>query len=122
MKRLCQIVALLTLLLTCAAPVMACMNPARSMTDQELDCCRMMHGQCGQSSMPASHDCCHKAPAASQIAVLTANAVTIHPPPLVAYSTIEVLLSPEVVSHAWVARPDASPPRRAKPVLSQLRL
>ncbi len=46
MRRLATFVAIL-LLLTAAAPVLACIT-ASSMSRQESACCRSMHGQCGE--------------------------------------------------------------------------
>jgi hypothetical protein len=46
MRRLASIVAIL-LLITAAAPVMACLTNV-VMSHEESACCRAMHGQCGQ--------------------------------------------------------------------------
>src|SRR5271170_6153164 len=53
MRRLASIVALL-LLLTTAAPVLACMT-GNSMSLEESACCRAMHGNCGEM---AKIGCC----------------------------------------------------------------
>jgi hypothetical protein len=53
MRRLTGIVAIL-LLLTAAAPVMACLTSA-AMSHEESACCRAMHGQCGHMERM---DCC----------------------------------------------------------------
>jgi hypothetical protein len=53
MKRLASIVALL-LLLTAAAPVLACMTDG-AMSHEESACCRAMHGNCGEM---AKTGCC----------------------------------------------------------------
>ncbi len=45
MRRFASIVAIL-LLLTAAAPVMACLT-SKVMSHEESACCRAMHGQCG---------------------------------------------------------------------------
>ena len=45
MRRLSSIAAIL-LLLTAAAPVMACLTSV-AMSHEESACCRAMHGQCG---------------------------------------------------------------------------
>jgi hypothetical protein len=53
MKRIASIVALL-LLLSAAAPVMACMTGS-AMSHEESACCRAMHGNCGEM---AKKGCC----------------------------------------------------------------
>jgi len=53
MKRLVSIVALL-LLLSAAAPVLACMTDS-AMSHKENDCCLAMHGNCGEM---AKMGCC----------------------------------------------------------------
>jgi hypothetical protein len=53
MKRLASIVALL-LLLSAAAPVLACMTGG-AMSHEESACCRAMHGNCGEM---AKTGCC----------------------------------------------------------------
>jgi len=55
-----------------AAPVMACMLPDSSLTDEERDCCQQMAGDCGQ--MPASHSCC-------QITVRDSDPYLVNPRP-----------------------------------------
>jgi hypothetical protein len=39
-----------------AAPLMACLVSANTMSAEERECCRQMAGDCGK--MPASHSCC----------------------------------------------------------------
>jgi hypothetical protein len=53
MRRLASIVALL-LLLSAAAPVLACMTDS-TMSHEENACCRAMHGNCGEM---AKTGCC----------------------------------------------------------------
>ncbi len=53
MRRLASVVALF-LLLSAAAPVLACMTGA-AMSHEENACCRAMHGQCGEM---AKMGCC----------------------------------------------------------------
>lgn len=75
MRRLTSIVAIL-LLLTAAAPVLACITGV-AMTQQENACCRAMHGKCGQ--MP-NMGCCRtevRTEDTPQIAA-TSPAVSIH--------------------------------------------
>jgi hypothetical protein len=58
MHRAAKLGALLLVFLMAGAPVVACMLPASSMSDDEQQCCREMAGQCGQPDMPSSHSCC----------------------------------------------------------------
>jgi hypothetical protein len=53
MRRLGSVVALF-LLLSAAAPILACMTGA-AMSQEESACCRAMHGQCGEM---AKMGCC----------------------------------------------------------------
>lgn len=39
-----------------ASPLMACLLPDSTLTDEERECCRHMAGDCGE--MPSSHSCC----------------------------------------------------------------
>src|SRR5437879_10432542 len=39
-----------------ASPLMACLQPDSTLTDEERECCRQMAGDC--EGMPASHSCC----------------------------------------------------------------
>ena len=39
-----------------ATPLMACLLPDATLTEEERECCRHMAGDCG--NMPASHSCC----------------------------------------------------------------
>src|SRR5947209_20461799 len=39
-----------------ASPLMACLQPDSTLTDEERECCRKMAGECGE--MPSSHSCC----------------------------------------------------------------
>jgi len=75
MRRLASIVAIF-LLLTAAAPVLACMTGA-AMNHEESACCRAMHGQCGEM---AKTGCCRtevRTDHAPQIAT-TSPATSVH--------------------------------------------
>lgn len=41
-----------------ATPAIACLVPARAMTQAEHDCCLKMAQECGSSMMSSSHSCC----------------------------------------------------------------
>lgn len=91
MRRFAGIVAVL-LLLTTAAPVLACVSGA-AMSREENACCRNMHGQCG-SQMANMKDmgCCRtesrtdKTPQAAATVPSSADTVALHSQ-LVAMST-----------------------------------
>lgn len=51
-----KFVVLLMALSVFASPLMACLLPDSTLTDEERECCRQMAGDCGD--MPASHSCC----------------------------------------------------------------
>ena len=79
MRCLRQFGALLLLLVSCVAPAMACMAPAAQMTVEERACCRMMKSQCGQTEMPASHDCCKKTPGTLADNAFRTDTASFHP-------------------------------------------
>jgi len=57
-KRLRQVVCVLTLGLTFGLPIMACLVNGTEMSAAERECCKHMAQDCGSMSMPASHSCC----------------------------------------------------------------
>jgi len=57
-KRLRQLVGLLTLILTFGLPIMACMVAGTEMSAAERECCKHMAQNCGSMNMPSSHSCC----------------------------------------------------------------
>ncbi len=122
-KRLTQMIALLTLLLTCATPVMACMIPDAQMSAQERACCRMMNSQCGQTGMSGMPDCCGKGPANLQAAALRPSASFYNVRTVfLTSSVLDALLTPGFTSLGWITLPDRSPPLRSKPTNSPLRI
>jgi hypothetical protein len=54
-----------------AAPVLRCMIPSASMTQEERACCQAMGNNCGDME---NHSCCKKTSPASQAALLVASA------------------------------------------------
>lgn len=124
MKSLREFGAILLLLASCVAPAMACMAPDAQMTTEERVCCRMMKNQCGQMmEMPASHDCCKKAPKAVGETALKTDTLLLHP------LTVAVLLvssfdlfDPRDAVASWVRRPEDSPPKAPPSTSTILRL
>jgi hypothetical protein len=107
-----QIGVLVLLLATGLAPAMACMVPGALMTTEERACCRMMHNQCEQMGMPASHGCCQKAPQSTLDKALITNATNYHPVAVaVASLAIYEQLPAPLVTAEWIDRPDYSPPQ-----------
>jgi hypothetical protein len=69
MNRAAKLGAILLVFLMAGAPLMACMLPVNTMSDDEQACCREMAGQCGQADMPSSHSCCKTLAGSVQLAV-----------------------------------------------------
>jgi hypothetical protein len=69
MNRAAKLGAMLLVFLMAGAPLVACMLPVSTMSDDEQACCREMAGQCGQADMPSSHSCCKTLAGAVQVAV-----------------------------------------------------
>src|ERR1700678_2828500 len=74
-----QLGIVVSLLVSCQAPAMACMIPDAQMSAQERTCCRMMGNQCGQTEMPASHGCCHKTPQTVYFYAPASKTASVHP-------------------------------------------
>ncbi|MBB5060103.1 hypothetical protein HDF16_004839 [Granulicella aggregans] len=102
-------VALLSLL-SCAAPLMACVTPESEMTAAERACCRMMHNQCAQMGMPASQNGCAKAPPAVFENALKSNPVRFHPVAVLVLRTASFNVSVnDNVGQAWIHSPEHLP-------------
>jgi hypothetical protein len=106
MRRFASIVAIL-LLLTAAAPVMACLTSV-VMSHEESACCRSMHGQCGQMEKMG---CCRtevRTGEAPQIAA-TSPATDVH---WICVAHLPVLSTPVhfVASAVWLMPDEHSPP------------
>jgi hypothetical protein len=122
-KSLRQFGAIALLLLSGFGPAMACMAPNAQMTTQERACCRMMKNQCGQMEMPASSNCCTKAPADDRNNALKTDTASSHP---AAFAAIRVssfeLLTPQSAGNGWVQRPEHSPPKSPPSAIAILRI
>jgi hypothetical protein len=125
-KALRQFGAALLLLLSCAAPVMACLAPDARMTAEERACCRVMSAQCGQMAMPASHDCCTKAPNAVLDGALKSNTVQVRPDVCtvswVASLDVLTVLVQEQSSQGWIQSPQHWPPKSPPAAITVLRI
>jgi len=123
MRAFRQLGVLILLLITFAAPVMACMVPNAEMSSQERVCCRTMHEQCGQMEMPASHGCCHKTPPSVHDNALDTKAVVLHPAivPVIWLAAWE-LVNPAPAVIGWVEHSDYSPPKSPPATISILRI
>ena len=124
MKSLRQFGVILLLLVSCVAPAMACMAPGAEMTVEERACCRMMKNQCGQMmEMPASHDCCTKAPKTVGETALKTDTVTVHP---LTFAVLLVssfdLFTPHDAVTGWLQRPEHSPPKAPPSSITVLRI
>jgi hypothetical protein len=112
MKAFRQFGIVIMLLVSYLAPAMACMFPGAQMTAQERACCRMMHDQCEQMGMTASHDCCQKAPHGALDKALVTTATNYHPIAVaVVWLTAYEWLQPSLVGAERINRPDYSPPQ-----------
>ena len=82
-----------------------------------------MKSQCGQMEMPASHDCCKKAPAGEQAIVLKSNKPVFHPGlfALIAVSYWN-LLPPRDAMVGSVQRLEPSPPEAPPSAITILRI
>jgi hypothetical protein len=123
MKFVRQLGVLFLLLVSCIAPVMACMVPNAQMNTDERACCRAMKNQCGQMEMPASHRCCQKTPLSVHDNALDTKPVTLHPVvvPVIWLAALE-LVNPASAVTGWVERPDHSPPKYPPSTVSILRI
>jgi hypothetical protein len=123
-KFLRQFGAILLLLVSCVAPAMACLAPSAEMTTEERACCRMMKNDCGQvMDMPASHDCCKRAPKTVGETALKTDSVTVHP---LTFAVVVIasfdLLAPHDAITGWVQRPQHSPPEAPPSAITILRI
>ncbi len=117
-----QLGAVLLLLLSFAAPAMACMAPYAEMTVEERACCRMMKNDCGQMEMAASHNCCKKTPGTLHDSALRSAPVSFHPLVAVVWVSLFDLFPPHDATNGWVQRPEHSPPKPPPSITSALRV
>ncbi len=123
MKAIRHFGVILLLLLSCAAPLMACVTPKSQMTEAERVCCRMMHNQCAQMGMPASQDCCAKTPSAVFESALKSNRVRFQPVAvLVLWTSSFNVLANDGVSQAWIHSPEHWPPKSPPLGITVLRI
>ena len=123
MKGFRQFGVLILLLVSCVAPVMACMVPDAQMNAQERACCRTMSNQCGQAEMPASHGCCQKTPPSVHDNALDTKPVTFHPVVVpVIWLAAPELVNPTSAVAGWVEHVDYSLPKSPPSAISILRI
>ncbi len=123
MKAVRHFGVILLLLLTCAAPVMACLTPDIQMTAAERACCRMMRNQCGQMQMPDSENCCATTPDALFASALKSTPVNIQPnPSVVLWVTSPDVSSIEMASRGWTRSPVPWPPESPPTAIAILRI
>lgn len=112
MKAFRQFGIVILLLVSYLTPAMACMVSDVQMNAEERACCRMMHGQCEQMGMPASHGCCQKASHSALDKALITKTTNYHPVAVVVVLlTVYEWLQPSLVTAEWVNRPDYLPPQ-----------
>jgi hypothetical protein len=123
MKTIRHFGVVLLLLLSCVAPLMACVRPEAEMTAAERACCRMMHNQCAQMGMPSSQDCCAKAPSSVFDNALKSNPVRFQS---VAVTVLWVAsidaFAHDNASQAWIHSPEHWPPKPPPVGITVLRL
>jgi hypothetical protein len=106
MRRLVSIVALL-LLLSTAAPLLACVAGS-AMSQEEKACCRAMHGNCGEM---AKMGCCRTEIRTDEYPQIAATAPSINLQWAVVAWLAPNLLPMQDVPHPLLAAPDEhSPP------------
>jgi hypothetical protein len=114
---------ILLLLLSCAAPEMACVTPDAQMAAAERACCRMMHNQCGRMEMPVSQDCCAKAPNALFDSALKSNPVKFQPvEAMVLWVASFDVLTRDRASQASFQSPEHWPPKSPPAAITVLRI
>lgn len=110
------------LLASYLTPAMACMVPNAHMNVEEQVCCKAMKHQCEQMRMPASHDCCQKAPQSSQDTLIT-QTINYHPVAIsVAWLSVGEGLNLNPIMMGWVEHTDYSPPQSPYHSISVLRI
>lgn len=122
-RKLRQFGTALLLLFSLLAPVMACALPDAQMSQEEMACCRMMHGDCGRMAMSASHGCCQNAPQANVFQVIQAKTPDVHPVTVaMVWLAAWQLSSLPSAQDTWAKRPDASPPESPPVSITVLRI
>jgi hypothetical protein len=105
-RRLASLVAIL-LVLSTAAPLLACMTES-AMTSQESACCRQMHGNCGDM---AKMGCCRTETHTNQNPQLATHAPSLDLPLVMIARLDPVLPAASFSSHMPLCAPEEySPP------------
>lgn len=124
MRKLRQLGALLLLLVSYVAPVMACTLPEAQMSAQERACCRMMKNDCGDMNMGSNgHGCCQKMSHAADLNGLQTERVNFHPAVIVAvWAVTTFVVYPASKDYVRMQQPDDSPPESPPASISVLRI
>jgi hypothetical protein len=108
-----KLVVFLVALSVWASPLMACMLPDATLTQEERECCRQMAGDCGEMNMdmPASHSCCKVTMRDLDPYLINSRAcgVQFHPTVILPHQTAGISL-PQTFSQAEFAMAVHSPP------------
>jgi hypothetical protein len=112
MKAFRQFGVVILLLVSYLTPAMACMVSNVRMNAEERACCQAMQNRCEQMGMPASHDCCQKAPQSTLDKALVTETTNYHPVTVaVVWLTAYEWLQPSLATGERITRPDDSPPQ-----------
>jgi hypothetical protein len=123
MRAVRHFAVILLLLLSCVAPVMACLTPDAQMTAAERACCLTMRNQCAQMEMPVSQDCCAIALPSLFEHALKSSSVRFQPVvAMVLWVASFDVLTPESVSQAWIHNPEYWPPKSPPAAIAVLRI
>jgi hypothetical protein len=83
----------------------------------------MMHDQCGQMEMPASQDCCAKAPAVPLENAMKSNPVRFDPvATLVLWVASFHVVAQDSVTQAWIQSLEHCPPKSPPIAITVLRI
>jgi hypothetical protein len=116
-KILAKVGVFALVLLVSAAPTMACLMPAATLTAAEQACCKRMADQCGRAGMP-SHSCCQRLSGPEDSTFLKASSalldhivnVSYDVPPVPGSLALTVVPSIQAQSNFDFQGPPGSPP------------
>ena len=119
MKSVCKLAALVLALSVFASPLVACLQPDATLTNEERECCRKMAGECGK--MPTSHSCC-KTTVRDTDPYLSNSRVQIS---ALAQATVPVLPASEIIGlpdliSQFVISSDAHAPPESPPLTTSV--
>ena len=96
------------------SPLMACLQPDSTLTDEERECCRQMAGDCDE--MPASHSCC-KTTVRENEPYLSHSRLSISGPPQATLAILPVIQGSDLAEgiFQFAASSDAHAPPESPP-------